>query len=98
MTAKKTAAFKLIERHLDQLTDRELQEVAAMATGLLQAREDEREAEEREERLSVTVTTKGRPAGRGHIEYKKINGCGPYKYLRYWVGKTLRSKYLGKAK
>ena len=39
-----------------------------------------------------------KPAARGHIEAKTINGCGPYLYLRYWSGKTLKSKYIGKAK
>ncbi|HEY9862906.1 MAG TPA: hypothetical protein V6D21_01880 [Candidatus Obscuribacterales bacterium] len=33
----------------------------------------------------------------GAIEYKMINGCGPYKYLRYWSGGRHRSVYLGKA-
>lgn len=33
----------------------------------------------------------------GAIEEKMINGCGPYKYLRYWSGGRHRSVYLGKA-
>jgi hypothetical protein len=32
----------------------------------------------------------------GSIELKYINGCGPYRYLRYWDGKIHRSLYLGK--
>jgi len=43
----------------------------------------------------VQVGGNGRRA-RGHIEYKTINGCGPYAYLRYWSGQTLKSHYLGK--
>ena len=35
--------------------------------------------------------------GRGSIEKKMINGCGPYLYLRYWSGGKHRSVYLGKA-
>ena len=37
-------------------------------------------------------------AAKGHVEAKMINGCGPYLYLRYWSGKTLKSKYIGKGK
>jgi hypothetical protein len=41
----------------------------------------------------------GKPLNQeGYIEEKFINGCGPYRYLRYWDGKTHRSVYLGKAK
>ena len=32
----------------------------------------------------------------GAIELKMINGCGPYKYLRYWSGGRHRSVYMGK--
>jgi hypothetical protein len=32
----------------------------------------------------------------GHVERKMINGSGPYRYLRFWQGKTHRSVYLGK--
>lgn len=39
---------------------------------------------------------------RGHIEVKFIRRAkklhGPYRYLRYWEGGKLRSKYLGKRK
>ena len=41
----------------------------------------------------------GKPRNqKGYIELKTINGCGPYRYLRYWDGKTHRSVYLGKQK
>ncbi|NJM78232.1 MAG: hypothetical protein HC852_23710 [Acaryochloridaceae cyanobacterium RU_4_10] len=36
------------------------------------------------------------PNQEGNIEEKYINGCGPYRYLRYWEGKIHRSVYLGK--
>jgi hypothetical protein len=44
----------------------------------------------------------GKRGGAGRVEEKMINGCGPYRYLRYWGvtegGKrTLKSTYLGKA-
>jgi hypothetical protein len=39
----------------------------------------------------------GKPLNQeGHVEEKFINGCGPYRYLRYWDGKTHKSVYLGK--
>lgn len=39
----------------------------------------------------------GKPVNqKGYIEEKYINGCGPYRYLRYWDGKRHRSVYLGK--
>ena len=40
----------------------------------------------------------GGGTGRGSIERKMINGCGPYLYLRYWSGGKHRSVYLGKGK
>jgi hypothetical protein len=40
----------------------------------------------------------GKPVNQqGYIEDKWINGCGPYRYLRYWDGGVHRSIYLGKA-
>jgi hypothetical protein len=39
----------------------------------------------------------GKPLNQeGYVEEKFINGCGPYRYLRYWDGKIHRSVYLGK--
>ncbi|MFM6206843.1 hypothetical protein [Planktothrix sp.] len=38
----------------------------------------------------------GGGTGRGSIEKKTINGCGPYLYLRFWSGGKHRSVYLGK--
>ena len=43
----------------------------------------------------------GKRGGAGRVEEKMINGCGPYRYLRYWgvteSGKRiLKSTYLGK--
>jgi hypothetical protein len=45
-----------------------------------------------------SVDEYGKPLNQeGYIEEKFINGCGPYRYLRYWDGKIHRSVYLGKA-
>ena len=46
---------------------------------------------------SNTNDGNGGGTGRGSIERKMINGCGPYLYLRYWSGGKHRSVYLGKA-
>jgi hypothetical protein len=46
-----------------------------------------------------SVDEHGKPLNQeGHVEEKFINGCGPYRYLRYWDGKTHKSVYLGKLK
>jgi hypothetical protein len=40
----------------------------------------------------------GKPLNqKGYVEEKIVNGCGPYRYLRYWDGKIHKSVYLGKA-
>lgn len=56
------------------------------------------EFSEDDQEQSTDAATLRQHTGRGHIELKMIGKNGPYKYLRYWEGKTLRSKYLGKAK
>ncbi|MGF1601488.1 MAG: hypothetical protein ACFCU8_05605 [Thermosynechococcaceae cyanobacterium] len=41
----------------------------------------------------------GKPVDlQGHIDEKWINGCGPYRYLRWWDDGKHRSVYLGKGK
>lgn len=43
------------------------------------------------------VDEHGKPLNqKGYVEEKTVNGCGPYRYLRYWDGKTHKSVYLGK--
>lgn len=85
--------YQAVKGNLGQLTRPQLQEVAYIVAGLLQALEGEDQPEP--DQAGAEVETK---AARGHIELKTINGCGPYRYLRYWAGKTLKSHYLGKAK
>lgn len=76
---------------LDRSELEELQDIVARFLAVLDP-EEETVDEELEE-----AKTNGRVA-KGHIEEKTINGYGPYLYLRYWQGKTLKSKYLGKKK
>jgi hypothetical protein len=85
--------FDTVTSHLGLLSQVELEELGEMVAALLavtapEAQEDEQVDGNREKST--------RPAARGHIEEKVINGCGPYLYLRYWQGKTLKSKYIGK--
>jgi hypothetical protein len=42
------------------------------------------------------LNRRGIRGGIGSFEDKIINGCGPYRYLRYWYGKTHKSIYLGR--
>ena len=95
--AKRTdkTPFDTATSQLGQLTRSELEELAVMVAALLDATDVEAEDDDQVEE----ATDKPAKAGaKGHIEAKVINGCGPYLYLRYWSGKTLKSKYIGKAK
>ncbi|MBD3886922.1 hypothetical protein IFO70_35420, partial [Phormidium tenue FACHB-886] len=85
--------------------DEELDDLAAMIAGLLEARQQQTTDTAAETRADGTPL--GRHGGRGHIELKMIPDTkagktyGPYRYLRYW-GMTkkgtmgLKSVYLGK--
>ncbi len=90
-TKRQSPAFKATARSLDRLTDEELTDLDAILHGLIEAREDEAEAQAEDNHEAKAEAKK---AARGHIEWKTINGYGPYKYLRYWQGKTLKSQYI----
>ena len=88
-------AFETVTSNLGQLSREELVELADIVAALLVATKEESDDQVADlEDLDADV----KPAAKGHIEAKTINGCGPYLYLRYWSGKTLKSKYIGKAK
>ncbi|MBW4662413.1 MAG: hypothetical protein KME15_27505 [Drouetiella hepatica Uher 2000/2452] len=53
---------------------------------------------EREQRKEEALNRRGIRGGSGSFEDKIINGYGPYRYLRYWYGRTHKSVYLGKVK
>jgi hypothetical protein len=55
-------------------------------------------AREREQRKEKVLNRRGIRGGKGSFEDKMINGYGPYRYLRYWYGKTHKSVYLGKVR
>mgnify|MGYP000985898985 CR=1 FL=1 len=86
-------AFETVTSNLGQLSRGELVELADIVAALLVATK-----EESDDQVADLEDLDVKPAAKGHIEAKTINGCGPYLYLRYWSGKTLKSKYIGKAK
>jgi hypothetical protein len=50
----------------------------------------------REKVKEEALNRRGIRGGIGSFEDKIINGCGPYRYLRYWYGKIYKSVYLGR--
>lgn len=94
MAKRQKTPLDEVTSRLGQLDRSELEELQDIVARFLAALDPEEETvdEELEE-----AKTNGRVA-KGHIEEKTINGYGPYLYLRYWQGKTLKSKYLGKKK
>lgn len=70
----------------------QLSEMLAIIGGLLNAQGIQRTGDVAE----VPKSKRGRPAGSGYFEDKLINGCGPYRYLRYWKNGHRRSVYVGK--
>lgn len=82
-----------ITRDLARLTRAERLELLAVLQGLLVAEEREEQQRSPDAKPSIYRGPKG---GKGSIEIKTINGCGPYRYLRYWSGNKHRSVYLGK--
>ena len=83
--------FDTVTSQLGQLSRVELEELGEMVAALLAVTAPEEDDQTVDNGDKPTKT-----AARGHIEEKTINGCGPYLYLRYWQGKTLKSKYIGK--
>lgn len=93
----KPTPYQTVTSNLGNLSKSELREVADIVRGLLEAYEDqEAESPATEDDKPATTGSTNKKAARGHIEAKTVNGCGPYLYLRYWSGKTLKSKYIGK--
>lgn len=87
------SALKTITGSLAQLERCELEELAQIVAALLDL-----QTLEKEELEPAQGEQKAARSAKGHIEEKMINGYGPYRYLRYWQGKTLKSQYIGKAK
>ena len=96
-------AFDEVTSRLGQLSQSELVELGDMVAALLGVPGVSRffaptEEDGEDDQVADPEEKSDKPAAKGHIEAKMINGCGPYLYLRYWSGKTLKSKYIGKGK
>lgn len=95
-------SFDEVTSRLGQLSQSELVELGDMVAALLGVPGTSRffaaTEEEDDDQVADLDRNGDKPAAKGHVEAKMINGCGPYLYLRYWSGKTLKSKYIGKAK
>ena len=95
-------SFDEVTSRLGQLSQSELVELGDMVAALLGVPGVSRffaaTEEEDDDQVADLDRNGDKPAAKGHVEAKMINGCGPYLYLRYWSGKTLKSKYIGKAK
>ena len=95
-------SFDEVTSRLGQLSQSELVELGDMVAALLGVPGVSRffaaTEEEDDDQVADLDRNGDKPAAKGHVEAKIINGCGPYLYLRYWSGKTLKSKYIGKAK
>lgn len=91
--AQQRKPFDMITRHLLSLSQEELREIAAMVQGLIEAHEGEEEGKQHPAAEENKVPKR---QARGHIEAKMIRGFGPYYYLRYWSGTSLKSRYMGK--
>ena len=103
--ARKTitkTAFDEVTSRLGQLSQSELVELGDMVAALLGVPGVSRfftaAEKEDDDQVADHADNGDKPAAKGHVEAKMINGCGPYLYLRYWQGKTLKSKYIGKGK
>ena len=96
-------SFDEVTSRLGQLSQSELVELGDMVAALLGVPGVSRffaasEEDDDDDQVADLDRNGDKPAAKGHVEAKMINGCGPYLYLRYWSGKTLKSKYIGKAK
>lgn len=85
------------------LSANERLELIAILEALNQAEDDLKPAASRSEQATYSSSRKvqalqrvGIRGGKGSFEDKYIRGYGPYRYLRYWYGKTHKSVYLGK--
>jgi AT hook motif len=92
MSSKKLNLKALINK-IEKLAPEELQEIQSVIEILLKP-----SSEQSQEDLSSPAQPEKRKRGRPkkyeeYYEWKKINGCGPYRYRRYWDGGILRSEY-----
>lgn len=87
-------ALQAVAQAAAKLSPREQRELISILQALLEAQGKAKL--EREERKQAALERRGSKGGKGFIEEKSIRGYGPYRYLRYWYGRTHKSLYLGK--
>lgn len=88
---KPLTALEGIERQLGALDRGELEDLAATVARLL-AIADQDDPEDDQAPGSAQAAT----GGAGWVDLKMINGYGPYAYMRWREGGTMKSKYLGR--
>ncbi len=92
-----SADLKAIASRAVKLSQPERMELIAILQALQEAENRPLlEGRERDRLKEVALNRRGVRGGQGSFEDKIINGCGPYRYLRYWFGKTHKSVYLGR--
>lgn len=91
-----TPELQAIAAQAVQLPKADRQELIAILQALNEAEDAAEQETEREQNKQKAIDRRGIRGGRGSFEDKFIRGYGPYRYLRYWYGKTHKSVYLGK--
>ncbi|MEC4814607.1 MAG: hypothetical protein SAK29_15220 [Scytonema sp. PMC 1069.18] len=88
-THKPKPTVETVLQQAAQLTYAEREELLLALKALLEAIDDEKD-------VAPSTTTSPHCGSRGgsRIEWKKINGYGPYPYLRFRSGGKYRSYYL----
>jgi hypothetical protein len=83
---------KDVATHAYQWNRSELEEMQAIINALLEASEPEPEAS------PEPADCKQQQGKRGgaYFEDKLVNGCGPYRYLRFWQSGKRKSVYVGR--
>ena len=92
-----TPELQSIATQAMQLSRVERLELIAILQAFNEAEEEISQEDEREQQKQAALNRRGIRGGRGSFEDKYIRGYGPYRYLRYWYGKTHKSLYLGKS-
>ena len=83
---------KDVAPHASRWNRSELEEMRAIIEAMLES------STPPDPQTDVTQAEANKRGKRGgsYIEEKRINGSGPYQYLRYWLSGQRKSVYLGK--
>ncbi|MBF2046980.1 MAG: hypothetical protein IGS54_06360 [Elainella sp. C42_A2020_010] len=95
--AKAVPTLESVTAQAAQLSRTERLELISILQAMDEA-EAAQQKPDKQTRKQIALERKGIRGGRGSFEDKYINGYGPYRYLRYWYGKTHKSVYLGRVK